>query len=89
MKGIITVVGSDRKGVIARVSGFLYENDINILDINQTIIQGYFNMIMIIDLTNREADFHHLSKSLAELGEGIGHIITLQREDIFNSMHRI
>jgi len=89
MKGIITVTGLDQTGIIAKVSGHLYDNNINILDISQTIVQRYFNMIMIVDLAGRETDFNSLSQSLTELGDSLGHVIRLQREDIFNSMHRI
>ena len=89
MKGIITVIGKDNKGIIARVSNHVYLNGINILDLSQTIIQGYFNMVMIVDLSGHEEDFLDLAASLEKLGEEIGVLIKLQHEDIFNSMHRI
>jgi ACT domain-containing protein len=89
MKGIITVVGKDRKGIIASVSGHLYQRNVNILDLSQTIVQGYFNMVMIIDLNGQHENFHDLADSLQKLGEEIGMLIKLQHEDIFNSMHRI
>ena len=89
LKGIITVIGCDQVGIIAKVCGFLSDNGINILDISQSIIQGYFNMLMIVDLTGFDGRFEELSENLTELGERIGVLIKLQHTDIFNSMHRI
>ena len=89
LKGIITVVGKDKKGIIARVSGHLYDKGINVLDLNQTIVQGYFNMIMIVDLSEEGVNFHDLAESLEHLGDEIDMMIKLQHEDIFNSIHRI
>lgn len=89
MKGIITVVGKDKVGIIAQVCTFLSQENINILDISQTIVQGYFNMMMIVDITNLKSDFIEVVESLAELGREIGVDIRLQHQDIFDSMHRI
>ena len=89
MKGIITVVGKDKKGIIARVSGHLFDRDINIMDLNQTIVNGFFNMVMIVDLEDQTDAFTNLAASLNQLGEEIGMLIKLQHEEIFNSMHRI
>lgn len=89
MKGIITVVGKDRVGIIAKVCTLLSEKNINILDISQTIVQGYFNMMMIVDLFNAHDNFEKTEDALIELGNTIGVVIKLQREEIFNSMHRI
>ena len=89
MKGIITVVGKDRVGIIAKVCALLSERNINILDISQTIVQGFFNMMMIVDLSNSLEPFEKNENDLKELGNEIGVVIKLQREDIFNSMHRI
>ncbi|MDR1067592.1 MAG: ACT domain-containing protein [Clostridiales bacterium] len=89
MKGIITVLGKDRVGIIAKVCGYLSGEGINILDISQTIVQNYFTMIMIVDITDSSSDFTRYVEDLAALGQEIGLIIKLQREDIFNSMHRI
>lgn len=89
MKGIITVIGKDQVGIIAKVCTYLSNNNINILDISQSIIQGYFNMLMIVDLSGLNRKFEELEESLAALGNEIGVIIKLQHEDIFNSMHRI
>ena len=88
-KAIITVVGHDTVGIIAKVCTYLAENKINILDISQTIISGYFNMMMITDMSASKKDFGEVSDDLAAIGEGIGVIIKIQREDIFNGMHRI
>ncbi len=88
-KAIITVVGKDTVGIIARVCTYLADNHINILDISQTIVQGYFNMMMIVDRQDSSKDFQKTAGELEKLGEEIGVIIKCQREDIFNSMHRI
>lgn len=88
-KTIITVVGKDTVGIIAKVCTYLAENNVNILDISQTIVQDYFNMMMIVDMNNATKKFGTLSDELAKLGEQIGVIIKCQQEDIFNSMHRI
>ena len=88
-RSIITVVGKDQVGIIARVCVLLAENNVNILDISQTIVDGYFNMMMIADTENMKVEFKALSEALEALGSEIGVIIKLQREDIFNSMQRI
>lgn len=88
-KSIITVVGKDTVGIIAKVCTYLAENKINILDISQTIVQDYFNMMMIVDMTNAAKPFQDVNQDLAQIGESIGVIIKCQREDIFNQMHRI
>ena len=88
-KSIITVVGKDQVGIIARVTGYLYENNVNVEDITQYIVAGFFNMMMIVDTGASNKEFLTLSKELEELGTKIGVIIKLQREDIFESMQRI
>lgn len=88
-KGIITVVGKDQVGIIAKVCTYLAENKLNILDISQTIIQGYFNMMMIIELQDSSKDFGMICDELENLGIEIGVNIKLQHENIFNKMHRI
>lgn len=88
-KTIITVVGKDTVGIIARVCTYLADTRINILDISQTIVQGYFNMMMIVDRSNAEKSFGDIADEMAALGEEIGVIIKCQREEIFSSMHRI
>ena len=88
-KSIITVVGKDQVGIIARVTGYLYENNVNVEDITQSIVAGFFNMMIIVDTGASNKEFLTLSKELEELGTKIGVIIKLQREDIFESMQRI
>ena len=89
MRGIITVVGKDKVGIIARVCTLLYEKNINILDISQTIVQGYFNMMMIVELNDTDEELNKTIDLLDALGKDIGVDIKLQHESIFNSMHRI
>ena len=88
-KAIITVVGKDQVGIIAKVCTYLADKSINILDISQTILQGYFNMMMIVDINNATDDFNVVVDELNQLGETIGVRIKLQHEDIFNKMHRL
>ena len=88
-KLIITVVGKDTVGIIARVCTYLADKHVNILDISQTIVQGYFNMMMIVDTNRTEKDFGVVAEELERLGESIGVIIKCQKEEIFNQMHRI
>lgn len=89
MKGIITVVGKDKVGIIGKVCTLLSDENINILDISQTIVQGYFNMMMIVDLTATQTEFVEIVDKLSALGKNIGVDIKLQHQDIFDSMHRI
>lgn len=86
---IITVIGKDTVGIIAKVCTYLAEHKINIMDISQTIIQGFFNMMMIVDAGNGDVSFDEMADALNGLGEEIGVKIRVQHEDIFNSMHRI
>lgn len=88
-KGIITVVGKDQVGIIAKVCTYLADNKLNILDISQTIIQGYFNMMMIIEINESVKQFGTICEELELLGNEIGVNIKLQHENIFNKMHRI
>lgn len=88
-KTIITVVGKDTVGIIARVCTYLAENGVNILDISQTIVQEYFNMMMIVDMQKADKSFGDMAEELEKLGEEIGVMIKVQHEDIFNKMHRI
>ena len=88
-KVIITVVGKDTVGIIAKVCTYLAENKINILDISQTIVIGYFNMMMITDMENASVDFEKTVEDLDALGDGIGVKIKAQKEEIFESMHRL
>lgn len=86
---IITVIGKDRVGIIARICTYLAENNINVLDINQSIVQGFFNMIMIVDAQNAKKDFAVLNEEIEKISEELGVKIKMQHEDIFNVMHRI
>ncbi len=88
-KTIITVVGKDTVGIIAKTCTYLADNNINILDISQTIVSDYFNMMMIVDMNKASKKFGTIADELEELGKEIGVIIKCQQEDIFNSMHRI
>lgn len=89
MKCIITVLGTDKVGIIAKVCTYLSEVNINILDISQTIIGGYFNMMMIVDITEATKKMEEVNEELLKIGEKMGVIITTQHEDIFNCMHRV
>ena len=88
-KIIVTIVGEDRVGIVAGVCNYLAEKNINILDITQTILQNFFNMMMIVDIANMTVSFDEMQKDLGELGEKIGVRILCQREEIFTSMHRL
>lgn len=88
-KIIITVVGNDTTGIIARVCTFLAEANINILDISQTIVQGYFNMMMIADMQRTTLSFTEIVSGLNEIGQQLGVQIKCQREEIFQMMHRV
>ena len=89
MKAVITVIGMDRVGIIFDVTKVLAQNDVNILDISQTILDGYFTMLMITDISKASTPFDQLRDNLMELGKSINMDIKIQHEDIFNSMHKI
>ncbi|WP_291258657.1 ACT domain-containing protein [Fusobacterium sp.] len=89
MKCIITVVGTDKVGIIAKVCTYLSEANINILDISQTIVSGYFNMLMIVDADKATKPLEALTDDLVNIGDNLGVKVTVQHEDIFNCMHRI
>ncbi|MCI5952170.1 MAG: ACT domain-containing protein [Anaerostipes sp.] len=88
-KTVITVVGKDSVGIIAKVCTYLANNAINIMDISQTIVSGYFNMMMIVDTSESQKTVSDISNELGQIGEEIGVLIQAQNEDIFNTMHRI
>lgn len=88
-KAIITVVGQDTVGIIARVCTYLSAHKVNVLDISQTIIDGFFNMMMIVDYSNSTVDFADVVNDLDKLGDEIGVRIRCQREEIFTRMHRV
>ena len=90
MKAVVTVIGQDRTGIIAKVSGVLYAHEANILDITQTVLRdGIFTMIMLVDLEKATVPFNELVDQMTALGEQEGLKIHVMHEDIFNSMHRI
>ncbi len=88
-KCVITVVGKDTVGIIAKVCTYLAETKINILDISQTIVSGYFNMMMIVDVADSNKTYEDVINDLDKIGENIGVLIKCQREEIFDMMHRI
>ena len=88
-KTIITVVGKDGVGIIAKICTYLANNHINIEDISHTIVQGYFNMMMITDMNEASKPFADIASELEQIGEEIGVVVKCQREEIFDSMHRI
>lgn len=88
-KTIITVVGKDTVGIIAKICTYLADNEVNILDISQTIVQGFFNMMMIVDMDDSTKSFGAIADELEQLGDEIGVKVKCQREEIFTKMHRI
>ncbi len=88
-KCVITVVGKDTVGIIAKVCTFLAERNVNILDISQTIVSGYFNMMMIVNIDDISSSIADIDDELDKLGKEIGVVIKCQREEIFDMMHRI
>ena len=89
MKIVITIIGRDRVGIVAKVSTALAESNVNILDINQNIVHGYFNMVMVADMTAAKISLQDLQQRFKNLGETLGVEIKIQHEDIFNVMHRV
>ena len=88
-RAIVTVMGRDRKGIIARVSDVVYRHNVNILDIAQTVMDGYFNMTMLVDITAPDCRFSELSYDLNRLGEELGVQIRAQKSEIFDAMYRV
>lgn len=89
MKSIITVVGKDKVGIIYNVCKYLSEENINVLDISQTIVNDYFNMLMIVDTQASSNSFEVINDNIQSIAKDLGVVITIQREDIFVSMHRL
>ena len=89
MKAIISVLGGDRPGIIAEISGCLYRHNLNILDITQTILSGYFTMVMMVVLAGMNVSYAEMTAALNELGEKLGLEIRMQRSEIFDAMHRL
>lgn len=88
-RAIITVLGSDRSGIVAAVTTELATHDANILDISQTILQGTFTMTMLVDLASASAPFDRIQEELSELSKELGVQITMQREEVFRFMYRL
>ena len=88
-KAVITVLGQDKVGIIAKVCTFLCESNVNILDISQTIVGGYFDMVMVVDITAMTCPFDAAVERLAGIGEEMGLKIKMQHTEIFDAMHRI
>ena len=89
MNAIVTVVGQDKVGIIAAICALLAENNVNILDISQTILQGSFTMVMAVDVSESTTSIGDLREKLEELGQKMEISIRIQREEIFDAMHRI
>jgi ACT domain-containing protein len=89
VKGIVTVLGRDSVGIIAKICAYLSERNANVLDISQTIVGGYFNMMMIVDMGESTEPIAMTASGLETIGRDIGVVVKLQHEDIFNAMHRI
>lgn len=89
MRAVVTVVGKDKTGIISRVSTFLAEKKVNILDISQTILEDYFAMIMLVDISKSDKKLSELAEECKDMGEKIGMSVHLQHEDIFNAMHSV
>ena len=88
-KALVSVTGKDRPGIIAKVSTALYELNINVLEISQTILDGYFTMLMVVDITASTVPLGEVAACLNVVGEELGEVINIQRADIFDAMHRI
>ncbi len=89
MRTVVTVTGKDKKGIIAKVSAFLAEKGVNIEDISQTILNEYFAMLMIVDMSEAKQELSALAADCAEMGKQIGMSVYVQHEDIFNAMHSV
>ena len=89
MRAVVTVVGKDKTGIIAKVSAYLAEKGVNILDISQTILEDYFAMIMLVDISGANVQLAALAEQCAEMGKEIGMSIHIQHEEIFNAMHSV
>ena len=89
MRAIITVIGKDKMGIVAGISAELLNHDINIIDINQTIMEEFFTMILMVDLSKSKKSFEEIKKGLILRGNNLGVDVKIQREEIFNSMHTL
>lgn len=88
-KALVSVTGVDKPGIIAKITTELYHMNVNVLEISQTILDGYFTMLMIVDITGATASFAELSEKMNAVGAEIGEAVTIQRTDIFDAMHRV
>ena len=89
MKAVITVIGKDKLGIVSNVTTKVTKLNMNILDINQTLLEGFFTMVIMVKILDENADFTFLSDEFKKLGENIGVAIRIQHEDLFNAMHRL
>ena len=89
MKAVVTVVGRDTVGILAKITAVCAEHNANVIDVTQSVMQDLFTMVMLLDISNINSDFSSLQNKLYELGEQIGMKIHVMHEDIFNSMHHI
>ena len=89
MKAFITVIGKDSVGIIAHIAAGLAKQEVNILDINQTVMEGTFTMVMMVDVSNSRVPFSELTEEMEKTGRELGLSVQIQHEDIFNSMHRL
>ena len=88
-KALVSVTGVDKPGIIAKVSTALYELDVNVLEISQTILDGYFTMLMIVDVTSASVEFSAIAEKLNLVGQELGEVVNIERADIFDAIHRI
>ena len=88
-KALVSVTGKDKPGIIAKVSTALFEMNVNVLEISQTILDGYFTMLMIVDMTDASSAFSEVAAKMNVVGDELGEAITIQRTDVFDAMHRI
>lgn len=89
MKAVITVVGKDAVGILAKVSAICAENNANVIEVTQSVLQDMFAMVMLVDITKISSDFSRLQDTLGSLGDSLGLKIHTMHEDIFNTMHSI
>ena len=88
-KALVSVMGEDKAGIIAKVSTALFEMNINILEISQTILDGYFTMMMMVDISKAEVSFTDIAAKLDDVGKAMNELVQIQRADLFDAMHRI
>ena len=89
MRAVISVIGKDTVGILAKVSAVCAENNLNIVEVTQSVLQDFFAMIMLVDISTADASFDELNKAFAALGTELGMSVRIMHEDIFNSMHTI